>query len=44
MREKGGLTIDGPMTGDELAALVIKASQTPAAVVERVNHMLADKK
>ena len=32
-----GLTLDGPMTGDELAALVTKLAATPPAVVNRVN-------
>ena len=41
---KLGVTADGPMTGDELAALVTKVAQTPPAVIARVNRMLADKK
>ena len=32
-----GLTLDGPMTGEELAALVQKLSATPASVVTRIN-------
>jgi hypothetical protein len=38
------LASGGPMTGEELAALVNKVSQTPTAVVGRINRMLADKK
>jgi hypothetical protein len=41
---KTGVTLDGPMTGEDLAALVAKVSQTPAGVVQRVNRMLTDKK
>ena len=41
---KTGVALDAPMTGDELAALVAKVSQTPATVVQRVNHMLTEKK
>ena len=32
-----GLTLDGPMTGDEVAALVVKLASTPSVVVNRVN-------
>ena len=44
LASKAGLALDGPMTGEELAALVAKVSQTPVAVVQRINRMLADKK
>ncbi len=38
---RAGVTLDGPMTGDELAALAARLAQTPRSVVERVDHMLA---
>jgi hypothetical protein len=41
---KASLTIEGPMTGEELAALVDKVSKTPPEVVARINRMLAEKK
>jgi len=41
---KASVTIEGPMTGEELAALVTKVSKTPTDVVARVNSMLAEKK
>jgi len=41
---KASLTIEGPMTGEELAALVAKVSKTPPEVVARINRMLAEKK
>ena len=37
---RAGVTLDGPMTGAELAALAARLAQTPRAVVERVDHML----
>lgn len=39
---KAGVALDGPMTGEELAVLVAELSQTPEAVVERVNRMFTD--
>ena len=44
LAQRAGLTADDPMTGDELAALVAKVARTPAAVIARVNRMLAEKK
>jgi tripartite-type tricarboxylate transporter receptor subunit TctC len=41
---RAGVALESPMTGDELATLVAKVSQTPGAVVQRVNRMLTDKK
>ena len=41
---KTSLTIERPMTGEELAALVAKVSKTPPEVVARINRMLAEKK
>jgi hypothetical protein len=41
---KANVALEGPMTGDEVAALVAKVAQTPASVVQRVTRMLADKK
>jgi tripartite-type tricarboxylate transporter receptor subunit TctC len=37
---RAGVTLDGPMTGAELAALAARLAQTPRVVVERVDHML----
>jgi hypothetical protein len=42
MANRVGITLDQPMTGDELASLAIKVSQTPTSVIERVNRMLSD--
>jgi tripartite-type tricarboxylate transporter receptor subunit TctC len=41
---KAGVTLEGPMTGEELAALVAKVSKTPPDVIARINRMLAEKK
>ena len=41
---KANVALEGPMTGDEVAALVAKVAQTPPAVIQRVTRMLADKK
>jgi len=41
---KASVTVEGPMTGEELAALVAKVSKTPPAVIARINRMLAEKK
>ena len=41
---KAGLTLDGPMSGEDLAALVAQVSHTPPAVVASINHMLGEKK
>lgn len=41
---KANVALEGPMTGEEVAALIMKVSQTPPAVIERVTRMLADKK
>ena len=41
---KANIALEGPMTGDEVAALVAKVAQTPPAVVQRVTRMLAEKK
>ena len=42
MANRVGITLDQPMTGDELASLAIRISQTPTSVIERVNRMLSD--
>jgi tripartite-type tricarboxylate transporter receptor subunit TctC len=44
LASKAGLALDGPMTGDEVAALVGKVAQTPSAVVQSINRMLSEKK
>jgi tripartite-type tricarboxylate transporter receptor subunit TctC len=41
---KASVTVEGPMTGEELAALVVKLSKTPPDVVARIRGMLAEKK
>ena len=41
---EANVTVEGPMTGDELSALVGKVSQTPPEVIARINRMLAEKK
>jgi tripartite-type tricarboxylate transporter receptor subunit TctC len=41
---KASVTVEGPMTGEELAALVAKVSKTSPDVVARINGMLAEKK
>ena len=41
---KAAVTVEGPMTGEELAALVAKVSMTPPEVIARINRMLAEKK
>jgi tripartite-type tricarboxylate transporter receptor subunit TctC len=41
---KASVTVDGPMTGEELAALVVKVSKTSPDVVALINSMLAEKK
>jgi tripartite-type tricarboxylate transporter receptor subunit TctC len=41
---EANVTVEGPMTGDELSALVAKVSQTPPEVIARINRMLAEKK
>jgi tripartite-type tricarboxylate transporter receptor subunit TctC len=41
---KANIALEGPMTADEVAALVAKVAQTPPAVVQRVTRMLAEKK
>jgi tripartite-type tricarboxylate transporter receptor subunit TctC len=41
---KSNVALDGPMTGDEVAALVTKVAQTPPAVVQRITRMLTEKK
>jgi len=42
MASRVGLTLDQPMTGDELASLAIRISQTPTSVIERVTRMLTN--
>jgi tripartite-type tricarboxylate transporter receptor subunit TctC len=42
MADKAAASIDDPMTGQELATLVNKLSQTPRAVVDRVNKIFTD--
>jgi tripartite-type tricarboxylate transporter receptor subunit TctC len=37
--ERARLSVEGPMTGDELATLVAKLSATPPSLVARVNQM-----
>jgi tripartite-type tricarboxylate transporter receptor subunit TctC len=44
LASKAAVTVDQPMTGEEVAALVASVAQTPAAVIARVNRMLMDKK
>jgi len=44
LASKANVALEGPMTGDEVAALVMKVAQTPPAVVQRVTRMLTDKK
>lgn len=39
---RANLTLDSPMTGAELAALAARLSQTPRAVIERVDRMLSN--
>ncbi len=41
---EANVTVEGPMTGDELSALVAKVAQTPPEVIARINRMLAEKK
>lgn len=41
---KASVTVEGPMTGEDLAALVTKVSKTPPDVIARVNSMLAERK
>jgi tripartite-type tricarboxylate transporter receptor subunit TctC len=41
---KASMTVDGPMTGEELATLVAQVSRTPPDVVARINGMLTEKK
>jgi tripartite-type tricarboxylate transporter receptor subunit TctC len=38
------VTVEGPMTGAELAALVTKVSKTPPDVIAHIDSMLAEKK
>lgn len=44
LASKANVALEGPMTGDEVAALVSKVAQTPPAVIQRVTRMLTDKK
>lgn len=44
LAKQAGLSLEDPMTGDELAALVSRVAKTPASVIERVNRLLADKR
>ena len=41
---QASVALDGPMTGEELAALVAKVSRTPPDVIARINRMLNEKK
>jgi tripartite-type tricarboxylate transporter receptor subunit TctC len=41
---KADLTVEGPMTGEELAALVVNVSKTSPDVVTRIDGMLAENK
>ena len=41
---KARVTVEGPMSGEELAALVANVSKTPRDVIARINDMLAEKK
>jgi tripartite-type tricarboxylate transporter receptor subunit TctC len=41
---KANVALEGPMTGDEVAALVAKVAQTPPEVIQRVTRMLTEKK
>jgi tripartite-type tricarboxylate transporter receptor subunit TctC len=43
LASKANVTLEGPMTGNEVAALVTKVAQTPPAVIQRVIRMLANK-
>lgn len=38
---KARLSVNEPMTGEQLTAFVTKISQTPASVIERIDHILA---
>ena len=44
LASKANVALEGPMSGDEVAALVTNVAQTPPAVVQRITRMLADKK
>jgi tripartite-type tricarboxylate transporter receptor subunit TctC len=44
LAHKAAVTLDQPMSGEEVTALVASVAQTPAAVIARVNRMLTDKK
>jgi hypothetical protein len=39
---KSGVSLEEPMTGEELSDLVTQLSQTPKPVIERVNRMFAE--
>ena len=39
---KARLDVDGPMTGEELAAMVAKVAATPSAVVERIQKVFEE--
>jgi tripartite-type tricarboxylate transporter receptor subunit TctC len=39
--KRGGLPVDDPMTGEQVAALTKRLSQTPKSVVERINVVFA---
>jgi tripartite-type tricarboxylate transporter receptor subunit TctC len=42
--QKSGVSLDDPMTGEELADLVQQLAQTPSPVIDRVNRMFAEYK
>ena len=39
LASKAGVSLDNPMTGEDLADLVVQLAQTPPSVVDRVNKM-----
>jgi tripartite-type tricarboxylate transporter receptor subunit TctC len=39
---KADFSLVDPMTGEELASLVLQLSQTPTSVIERINRMLSE--
>src|SRR5215813_2724510 len=44
LASKASVALEGPMTGEEVAALVAKVAQTPPEVIQRVTRMLSEKK
>jgi len=44
LASKASVALEGPMSGEEVAALVAKVAQTPSEVIQRVTRMLSEKK